>query len=108
MKDNKMNNIWQVLIKCILYSFIEKSHSKFPFLSLSKTVEAGLNIFPYITKKVGNLYWRLCLLMEKHYEIGLFLDSNLSFSIRVSTYGLANDLHICKKYENPYKHVILI
>ena len=29
MKDNKMGNIWQALIKCILHIFIEKSLSKF-------------------------------------------------------------------------------
>ena len=30
MKGNKMGNIWQALIKCILHNFIEKFHSKFP------------------------------------------------------------------------------
>ena len=25
MKDNKMGNMWQAFIKCILYIFIEKS-----------------------------------------------------------------------------------
>ena len=44
----------------------------------------------------------------KHSEIGAFLDSNLSFTIRIFTLDLANDLHICKKYEKPAKHVILI
>ena len=30
-------------------------------------------------------------------EIGVFLDSNLNFTIRVFTWGLENDLHICKR-----------
>ena len=34
---------------------------------------------------------------EKHSEIGVFLDSNLSFTIRKFTWDLADDLHICKK-----------
>ena len=33
------------------------------------------------------------------HETGVFLDSNLNFTIRVLTWGLANDL-IFKKYEN--------
>ena len=28
--------------------------------------------------------------------IGVFLESNLNFTIRVFVWGLANDLHICK------------
>ena len=35
------------------------------------------------------------------HEIGVFLDSNLNFAIRVFTWGLANDLHICKNCEKP-------
>ena len=46
---------------------------------------------------------------KKYFEIGVFLDSNLSFTIRVFTLGLANDLHICKRrYEISAKHVTLI
>ena len=30
-------------------------------------------------------------------EMRVFLDGNLNFRIRVFTWGLANDLHICKK-----------
>ena len=41
-------------------------------------------------------------------EIGVFLDSNLSFTIRIFTWGLTNDLHICKKYEKLAKYVTLI
>ena len=40
-------------------------------------------------------------------EIGVFLDSNLNFTIGVFTLGLANDLHICKKkYEKRSKHIL--
>ena len=42
---------------------------------------------------------------KKHSRV--FLVSNLNFTIRVFTCGLANDLHICKKYEKPAKHIIL-
>ena len=34
----------------------------------------------------------------KYSEIGVFLDSNLSFTMTIFTWGLANDLHICKTY----------
>ena len=34
----------------------------------------------------------------KKHEIGVFLDSNWSFTFRVFTCGLGNDRHICKKY----------
>ena len=40
-------------------------------------------------------------------EIGVFLDGNLNFTIRVFTWGLPNDLHLCKKDEKPVKHIIL-
>ena len=36
------------------------------------------------------------------HEIGVFLDDNLNF-----TWGLPNNLHICKKYEKPVEHIIL-
>ena len=38
---------------------------------------------------------------KKIHKIVVFLDSNVSFTIRVFTWGLANDLHICKNYEKP-------
>ena len=41
------------------------------------------------------------------HQIGVFLDSNLNFTIRVFTWGLANDLYICKKYEKPAKNIYL-
>ena len=47
-------------------------------------------------------------LWKKHSEIGVFLESNLIFTTRVGTLGLANDLTICKKLEKPAMHVILI
>ena len=31
---------------------------------------------------------------------GVFLDSNLDFTIRVFIWGLANDLHICKNMKH--------
>ena len=40
-------------------------------------------------------------------EIGVFLDKILNFTIRDFTWGLANNLHICKNYENPAEHIIL-
>ena len=47
--------------------------------------------------------------MEKSLEFQVFLDSNLSFTIIVSTLDLANNLHIWKKkYEIPTDYVILI
>ena len=46
--------------------------------------------------------------MEKHSEIGVFIDSGLSFTIRIFTWGPENHCHICKKYEKPAKHVGLI
>ena len=41
------------------------------------------------------------------HEIGVFLDSNLTFTIMVFIWGLADDLHICRKHEKPAKHIIL-
>ena len=38
---------------------------------------------------------------KKIYEIGVFLDNNLNFTVRVFTWDLANDLHIWKNYKNP-------
>ena len=35
------------------------------------------------------------------HEIGVFLDSNLNFTIRVFTWDLANDLCICKNHVKP-------
>ena len=32
--------------------------------------------------------------------IGVFLESNLNFTIRDFVWGLANDLHICKNMKN--------
>ena len=36
---------------------------------------------------------------KRYPELGFFLDNNLRFTTSVFTWGLANDLHICKKYE---------
>ena len=35
--------------------------------------------------------------MSMKYQIEVFLDSNLSFTVRVFALGLANDNNICKK-----------
>ena len=39
-------------------------------------------------------------------EIEVFLDSNMNFTIRVFTWGLANNHNVCKKYENPAEHIL--
>ena len=43
---------------------------------------------------------------KKINETGVFLDNNLSFKIKVFISGLANDLHIHKKYEKSTKLII--
>ena len=35
--------------------------------------------------------------------IGVFVDSNLNFTIRIFTFGVTNDLQTCKKYAKPAK-----
>ena len=40
-------------------------------------------------------------------DIEVFLDSNKNFTIRVFTWGLANNLHIYKNYEKLAEHIIL-
>ena len=46
--------------------------------------------------------------MEKNiHGIGVFLDSNLNFTIRVFIWGLANDLDIWKKMKTLQKRIIL-
>ena len=45
--------------------------------------------------------------MENTYEIGVSLESNLDFKIRVFIWGRANDLRICKKYGKPITYIIL-
>ena len=44
---------------------------------------------------------------NKIHDTGVFLYSNLNFTIRVFTWDLANDLHICKNYKKTTKHIIL-
>ena len=77
-------------------------------------------------KRVGRYVQKLCL---SYHNIGQFIleklsiskknvieihdtevciDSNLSFTIRVLTWGIANDNHICKKkHDKLAKHIIL-
>ena len=45
--------------------------------------------------------------MENTYEIGVSLESNLDFKIRVFIWGRANDLRLCKKYGKPITYIIL-
>ena len=60
MKDNKMGDIWQALIKCILHILIEKSLSKFSSHFFKKdSGMGGGRLVPTnltYTKKLGNLY----------------------------------------------------
>ena len=44
---------------------------------------------------------------KKIHQITAFLDNNLNFTIRVFTWSLANDLHICKKYEKSARAVTM-
>ena len=49
----------------------------------------------------------MCINGKKNHVFGVILDSNLNFTVRGFTWGLENDLHIRKNYENPTKHIIL-
>ena len=40
-------------------------------------------------------------------ETEVFHDSKLNVTIRVFTWGPANDHDVCKKYEKPVEHIIL-
>ena len=53
-----------------------------------------------MTTKLGNLYWKHCLLIknvDEFIEIEFFLGSNVNFTIRVFTWGLTNDDNIIYK-----------
>ena len=53
-----------------------------------------------VTTILGNLYWKHCLLIKKCYwniKTEVFLGSNLNFTIRLFTWGLANDDNIWKE-----------
>ena len=53
-----------------------------------------------MTTKLGNLYWKHCLLtknVNEIIEIEVFLGSNENFTIRVFTWGLTNDENIINK-----------
>lgn len=41
------------------------------------------------------------------HKIGVFLDTYLNFTIRIFTWDLVSNLHICKKFEKPAKHITL-
>ena len=70
-----MGNIWQALIKYILYTFIEKLHSKFYSTPLQNTLVEKVQgwsqqfCLSYQNKKLGNLYRRQCLIIEKTFMI---------------------------------------
>ena len=115
MNGNKMSNIWQILIECILHIFIEKSQSKFAFhpLEQDSSVGGGKVVLTTLLKLPKNwviyIYCRKCLVIEKNIlRLEFFLTSSLNFTFRILTWGIANDLHKCKKYEKPAKDVILI
>ena len=55
--------------------------------------------------KIEDLEFFLPFTGMKIPEIGVVLDRNLNFTIRVFNLGLANDLHMCKKYDKPAKHI---
>ena len=40
-------------------------------------------------------------------KIGVFLDTYLNFTIRIFAWDLVSNLHICKKFEKPAKHITL-
>ena len=58
--------------------------------------------------KIGYSVLETMSINGKKTEIGVFIGSSLSFTIRTSTLGLGNDLHISKRCEKPAEHVILI
>ena len=96
MKEKKMGNIWQTLIKRSLHIF--------PFhpLKCDSSIGGGWVIPTTFLKLPKNwviyMHWRQYLLIEKNILI-FFLDSNLSFTIRIFTWGLENDLHVFKEYD---------
>ena len=115
MKGNKMSNIWQILIECILHIFIEKSQSKFAFhpLKQDSSIGGGRVVLTTLLKLPKNwviyIYCRKCLVIEKKIlRLEFFLTGSLNLTLRILTWRIANDLHKCKKYEKPAKHVILI
>ena len=63
--------------------------------------KVGPNNFAQVTKILDNLYWKRCQLIKNVNEIipeiEVFLGSNLYFTVRVFTWGLANDDKMCRK-----------
>ena len=56
MKDNKMCNIWQVLIKCILYVILKSHTQNFHPTPLSKTGIGDGRVIPTTLLKLPK-YW---------------------------------------------------
>ena len=111
-----MGNIWQALIKCILHIFYRKFKHKnsIPLFHEDSGIGGGRVVPTTLFKlrknwviSIGdNLYWWK---KKEIPDIGVFLDRNLSFIIRVFIWDLANDLCVCKKkYGKPAKHIDLI
>ena len=73
---------------------------KFPKNWVICIEKGGSNNFAQVATILGNLYWKLCLLIKnigERPETEVFLGSNLDFTISDFTWGLANDDNICKK-----------
>ena len=83
--------------------FYRKSYSEFP----SQRVGGG---YQQRYQKNGSFILEIISNNGKYIqelsEIGVFLESNRNFAIRVFTWGLANYLHI-SNYEKAAKHIIL-
>ena len=63
--------------------------------------KGGSNNFAQASTILGNLYCKYCQLIKKmlmkYLTLKFFLGSNLNFAFRVFTWGIANDVDICKK-----------
>ena len=131
MNENKMNNTWHVCIKSILHISLKSRTQNYHPTSLRWRIgdwdvcsitllklpqnwvicieKDGPNNFAQVTTTLGNPYWKHCLLIKnvnKIHETEVFLGSNLNFTIKVFTWGLANDDNICKKIFNPIWSII--
>ena len=67
---------------------------KLPQILVICIEKGGPNNFAEFFTILGNLYWKHCLIIKNAYEIHeieALLGSNLNFTIRFFTWGLAND-----------------
>ena len=123
MKENIMGNTWHASNKSILHILLKSRTRNYHTASWRKRMR-GLEVCPITLLKLqqklgnldwkrwpnnfaqattilGNLYWKHCLLIknvDEIHEIEVFLGSNLNFTIRIFTWGLAN-------YDNIYKKI---